>query len=442
MLAFRLARAAGALVRESERDGHRRPFALVASDTRVSSGMLDAAVTAGLTSSGVDAVRLGVLPTPGLSWLTHHVGAACGVMISASHNPVEDNGVKLFGPDGYKLPDEIELRLESMVEEIERDDRLPRPVGTAVGRVRAEPGWKEDYLRHLAETARGRHDGLRVVLDCANGAAHELAPALFRSLGADVVALNTGDSGEDINVRCGSTHPEELQEEVRRRGADVGLAFDGDADRCIAVDERGDLVDGDRILTIFALDRLASGSLPGGAVACTVYSNGGLAEALRQRGGDVVVTPPGDRQVLAAMLERGLALGGEQSGHIICLERARTGDGMLTGVMLLDVMRRAGRPLSELAARMPSLPQVLLSVRVERKDALLEHPDVREVVARARADLGDHGRVYVRPSGTEPVIRVMVEGHDGAEVQRWAGAIQEVLCRAGRREVGAPDPQR
>lgn len=462
LLAYKLGRATGALVMgwgeggvrlaarsdgasgESGRSREGRPFVFVATDTRVSSGMLEAAVTAGVTSAGADVVRLGVLPTPALSWLVHHAGAAVGVMVSASHNPVEDNGIKIVGPDGYKLRDELEELLERTVEELDREDRLPRPTGLDVGRVRYEPRWREAYLQHLVERAGATFEGWRVVVDCANGAAHEIAPELLRRLGADVVAINTGATGEDINVGCGSTHPEQAAEAVRRTGARVGLAFDGDADRCIAIDERGEVVDGDQILAICALERLRQGTLPGRAVAATVYSNGGLRAALRRAGGDVVITPPGDRHVLEAMLQRGLVLGGEQSGHVIFLEHARTGDGVLTGLMLLGVMKRAGRPLSELAAQMPRFPQALVNVRVARKEGLLDSSEVREAIQRAERALGESGRIYVRPSGTEPVIRVMVEGPDREQVQRLAHEVAEVVQRVGRempREVMTPATQ-
>ena len=458
LLAYRLGRATGALVMGwgdgaaglgrsagapagGGAAGQGRPFVLVATDTRVSSGMLEAAVTAGLTSVGVDVVRLGVLPTPALSWLVPHTGAAAGVMISASHNPVEDNGIKIVGADGYKLPDRLEAALERAVEEMGREDRLPFPVGLSVGRVRHEPQWQEAYLAHLARLAGTTFEGWRVVLDCANGAAHRVAPEILRRLGAEVVAINTGDSGEDINVACGSTHPEKAAQAVRRVGAHVGLAFDGDADRCIAIDERGEVVDGDQILAICALERLRRGDLPGRAVAVTVYSNGGLREALQAAGGDVVVTPPGDRAVLEAMLERGLVLGGEQSGHVIFLEHARTGDGILTGLMLLAVMKRAGLPLSRLAAQMPRYPQALVNARVARKEALLEHPEVRQAIEEAHRALGEGGRLLVRPSGTEPVVRVMVEGRDSRQVEALARRLAEVLERVSRtmaREEVAP----
>lgn len=449
LLAYRLGRATGALVMgwgdgearlerghvagSAPRDErHPRPFVLVATDTRVSSGMLEAAVTAGLSSAGVDVVRLGVLPTPALSWLVPHAGAAAGIMISASHNPVEDNGIKIVGADGYKLPDRVEAVLERTVEEMDGQDRLPRPVGLAVGRVRYEPHWQEAYLSYLIDLVGTTFEGWRVVVDCANGAAHRLAPELLRRLGADVVAINTGDSGEDINVGCGSTHPERAAEVVRQTGARVGLTFDGDADRCIAIDEQGQVVDGDQILAICALERLRQGTLPGGAVAVTVYSNGGLREALRKAGGDVVVTPPGDRHVLEAMLQRGLVLGGEQSGHVIFLEHARTGDGILTGLMLLATMQRSGWPLSRLAAQMPRYPQVLLAARVASKESLLEQPEVRQVIEAAQRALGESGRILVRPSGTEPVVRVMVEGPDRQRVEQLAHEVVEVLERVSR----------
>ena len=431
LLAFRLGRAAGALLARGEvepagRGDAPRPLVLVGCDTRVSGGMLEAAITAGFTSSGVDVMRVGVVPTPGLSHLTRTVGASMGVMISASHNPVEDNGIKFFAADGFKVADELELRLEAMVEELAREDRLPRPTGVTVGRVRDDPALTHRYEEYLAERAPDL-SGLRVVVDCANGAAYGVAPRLFRRLGADVVAIHTGSGGEDINVNCGSTHPEAVARAVLEQGADVGLAFDGDADRCIAVDEQGQVVDGDAILAICALPRLRAGQLPGRAVAATVYSNGGLHAAMAREGGRVVVTPPGDRQVLLAMLKHGLVLGGEQSGHIIFLEHARTGDGLLTGLMLLSVVKASGMPLSRLSAQMPRLPQVLVSVRVADREGAVGHPQVARVIEEARGALGPAGRVYVRPSGTEPVIRVMVEGVDEGAVRAWADRVAEAL---------------
>ncbi len=439
LLAFRLGRAAGALLAEQAQEGsgpRRRPVVLVGRDTRVSGGMLEGAITAGLTSTGADVIRLGVIPTPGLSYLTHRAGVDAGVMISASHNPVEDNGIKFFAPTGYKLPDEQERRLEAMVLEMATEDRLPSPTGAGVGRVTDEPALKSRYQEFLTASPGVRLEGLRVVVDCANGAAGELAPAVFRALGAEVVPIFTGRSGEDVNVNCGSTHPQALARAVREHGADAGLAFDGDADRCIAVDEQGQVVDGDQILAIFALERLRSGSLPNNAVACTVYSNGGLAAALGREGGRVVVTPPGDRHVLEALLEHGLVLGGEQSGHIILLEHARTGDGILTGAMLLSVMKRRGLPLSRLAGQMPRMPQVLVNVRVRDRERVLSHPSVTAAIEQARASVGEGGRVYVRASGTEPVVRVMVEGADEARVQRWAHRLAQALQAAEAGESG------
>ena len=433
LLAFRLGRAAGALVASGAsplgRRGSGRPVVVVGCDTRVSGGMLEGAIAAGFASSGVDVRRAGILPTPALSYLTEASGADLGVMISASHNPVEDNGIKLFGPDGYKLADELELELEAMVAALEREDGLPRPTGTAVGRVREDRTLVGRYEAFLAE--RGPDlSGLKLVVDCANGAAYDVAPRLLRRLGAEVVAIHTGSGGEDINVGCGSTHPETLARAVREHRAAVGLALDGDADRCIAVDEEGQVVDGDAILAICALPRLRAGTLPGRAVAATVYSNGGLQAAMAREGGGVVVTQPGDRQVLAAMLAHGLVLGGEPSGHVIFLEHARTGDGLLTGLMLLAALRASGQPLSQLRRQLPRLPQRLLNVRVARREGLLERPEVAEAVEQARRALGSSGRVLVRPSGTESVVRVMVEGTDEGAVAAWAERIADSLRRA------------
>lgn len=427
-LAFRLGRAAASWL---ARDGA-RPRLLVGRDTRLSSPMLEAALLAGIASAGGDAVSLGVITTPGVAALVCRRRAAGGAVVSASHNPAEYNGIKFFGPDGYKLPDEAEERIEALM----REDGLPRPTGAALGRLEVDEGAGEEYLAALEATVPEGLEGLRVVLDCAHGAAYRLAPALFRRLGARVRVLHDRPDGLNINAGCGALHPRALQEAVVREGADAGLAFDGDADRVIAVDERGQVVDGDQVLAVAALHLKGAGRLPGATVVATVMSNLGLEHTLAAAGVRLLRTRVGDRYVLEAMREGGYVLGGEPSGHVIFLEHATTGDGLVTGAQLLRIMRETGRRLSELAAVMVRYPQALLNVRVapgaRAGDRVAGSRAVQEAIARAERLLAGRGRVLVRPSGTEPLVRVMVEGQDAAQVE---GLARE-LASAIERELG------
>jgi phosphoglucosamine mutase len=380
--------------------------AVVGRDTRASGELLEAAVVAGLASAGVSVARLGVLPTPGVAYATAARGADLGVMLSASHNPMPDNGVKLFDGAGYKLPDAVEDEVEAKLRE-----EWSRPTGAGVGRVRDDAGAVEDYVAHLVG-AGGRLDGLRVVVDCAHGAAAFVAPEVLRRLGADVTAIGAEPDGLNINDGYGSTHPERLVAAVRETGADAGIAHDGDADRCLAVTAAGELVDGDQLLAILAAGSGAT------AVVATVMANLGFKRAMAERGVEVVETAVGDRYVLEAMRARGIPLGGEQSGHVILADHATTGDGVLTAVRVLSEVARTGRPLADLAAVMTKLPQVLLNVRVADKDAALAA--AAGAVAEAEAELGTDGRVLVRPSGTEPVVRVMVEAVSEDDARRVA----------------------
>lgn len=399
--------------------GSRGPI-YVGRDTRISGQMLEAALVAGITSAGVDAVLLGVLPTPAVAHLTRTEHATAGVMISASHNPVEDNGIKFFYGDGYKLPDETEDRIEAALHA-----EWTRPVGAGVGRVRHDAdAWRRygAYLVSLGQPLAG----LRVVIDCANGAAYHVAPWVLQQLGATCLVVHAAPNGENINVRCGSTQPESLQEAVPAHQAHIGLAFDGDADRLIAVDEKGELVDGDHILAICGLDMLRAGRLPKQTLAATIYSNMGLQLALQRAGGRVLSTKAGDRYVLEAMRDHGLTLGGEQSGHVIFLEHTTTGDGLLTAIKLMSVQQKAGLPLSELAAQMVSAPQVLKNVRVRSK--LWEgNATITAAIDAAQKDLGHTGRLFVRASGTEPLVRVLAEGSDQALVEKAAEQVAAVL---------------
>jgi phosphoglucosamine mutase len=421
-LAFSLGRASVAAL-----GGETRPAFAVGRDTRASGEMLEAALAAGICSAGGDVLRLGVMPTPGVAFLTADLGARAGVVISASHNPPEDNGIKLFSAEGRKLPDEVEDRIERLMD---RGDGA-RPEGAGVGRIipEAEDG-AERYLRHLVEAADGRLDGLRVVVDAAHGAAHRLAPELLRRLGAEVEAIGDRPDGTNINSGCGATHPEMVAEAVRRFGADAGVAHDGDADRAILVDAEGGVVDGDHVLGASAVALKEEGLLSKDAVVATVMANLGFRRAMEEAGITVLETAVGDRYVLEEMLRSGAVLGGEQSGHVIFLEKATTGDGLLTAAWFLALARRRGVGVADLASVVRKFPQVLVAVPVADRGGLEGSEPVREAVQAAERDLGDGGRVLVRPSGTEPVIRVMVEAATEEEARRHADAIAEAVSRS------------
>jgi phosphoglucosamine mutase len=395
---------------------------LIGADTRASGPMLVAALAAGLASAGADVADLGVLPTPAVAFASATEGVPAAV-VSASHNPWSDNGIKVLGPGGRKLADDVEAAISAQLEHPRAD------VGKRVGAIdRASPDLARLYADHVAGALDGRDlAGCRVVVDCANGAASFIAPAVLERLGVDLVVLSAAPDGTNINDGCGSTYPGPLQAAVVAAGADAGLAFDGDADRVLAVTGSGELVDGDQILALCAADLQARGRLPGAAIAVTVMSNLGLRLALAEGGIGVVETPVGDRYVLEAMERDGLALGGEQSGHIIFRELATTGDGLLTGVLLLDVVRRRGRSLADAAAAaMTRLPQVLHNVRAPA--AAAKDPAVLAAVADAEAGLGGHGRVVLRPSGTEPLVRVMVEAPTEAEAGSIATRLAAVVA--------------
>jgi phosphoglucosamine mutase len=378
--------------------------------------MLSAALAAGLTSTGTDAVDLGVVTTPCLVHASLDQRHAAGIMVSASHNPAPDNGLKVVVA-GRKADDEVEAELDALIDD-------PSPIGSLpndeLGRVRADREAPEAYARHLREVAGDAFEGLRLGIDCANGSASFIAPALFRELGAQVTVLFDAPNGTNINDGCGSTHPGRLAATVAAAGLEIGFAFDGDADRLIAVDERGQLVDGDAVMGIVALQRLAGGTLRNSVLVATVMSNGGLERAVRAAGGTVVRTPVGDRHVFEAMEREDAVLGGEQSGHIIFRDRSTTGDGLLTGIELVRAVRSAGLALSELAGRIPRLPQVVINSPVLRRDDWGEDAEFVAAVERATLQMGDRGRVLVRPSGTEPKIRIMVEGDDADEIDRIA----------------------
>ncbi len=421
--------------------GGRRPVAVVGRDPRASGEFLEAAVVAGLASSGVDVLTLGVVPTPAVAYLTADLGAELGVMLSASHNPAPDNGIKLFTLGGIKLPDAVEDQIELSLGGVSgrQAGRAGDPVlpGGGFGRVRDASGDIERYLAHLLSTLPGSGSGdalplagLRVVVDCAHGAASELAPRLLRRAGADVIAIGAEPDGLNINEGCGSTCLSVLAAAVTEHRADAGIAHDGDADRCLAVDADGQLIDGDQILAVLALALRDAGQLAGDTVVTTVMANLGFRKAMRAAGIDVVETLVGDRYVLEAMREGKFVLGGEQSGHVILLDHATTGDGMLTGLQLLSVMARRRQPLRALAAVMARYPQVLINVPGVDKSLAASSAELTAAVTAAEAELGTSGRVLVRPSGTEHAIRVMVEALDAGQAhrvaERLAGAVREL----------------
>ncbi|MBB3728619.1 phosphoglucosamine mutase [Nonomuraea dietziae] len=399
-------------------------MAVVGRDPRASGEFLEAAVVAGLASSGVDVLRLGVLPTPAVAHLTAALGADLGVMLSASHNPAPDNGIKFLARGGFKLSDTVEDEIERRLGE-----RWERPVGSGVGRVREAYGEADRYISHLLDTVDGRLDGLNIVVDCANGAASVVAPEALLRAGAQVEAIGARPDGLNINAGCGSTHLDKLQQVVISRGADLGIAYDGDADRCLAVDHKGAVIDGDQIMAILALAMHAEGRLTRDTVVATVMSNLGFKLAMREAGINVIQTAVGDRYVLEAMKAEGYNLGGEQSGHVILLDHATTGDGLLTSLHLLSVVARTGRSLRDLASVMTALPQILINVKdVDRGKAAA--PQLSEAVAAAEAELGETGRVLIRPSGTEPMIRVMVEASSEEQASRVAGQLADVVRTA------------
>jgi len=424
-LAMDLSVAAARVLGEAGAFAGHRPVAVVGRDPRASGEFLEAAVVAGLAGAGVDVLLLGVLPTPAVAYLTRALEADLGVMLSASHNPAPDNGIKFFDRSGYKLADEIEDRIEAQL-----GADWQGPTGADVGRVRDAHGAVEQYVAHLLSTLPASLDGLRVVVDCANGAASSIAPEALRRAGAEVTAIGNAPDGLNINAGCGSTHLEALRAAVIAQGADAGIAHDGDADRCLAVTASGEVVDGDQIMAILATELREAGRLAGDTVVATVMSNLGFKIAMREAGIGVVETAVGDRYVLEAMKAGGYTLGGEQSGHVIMLEHATTGDGLLTGLHLLATMARRERSLEELAKVMHRLPQVLVNVRGVDKTKVGASPELAEAVTEAEKELGDGGRVLIRPSGTEPMVRVMVEAPTQEQAQRVADRLAEVVRTA------------
>ncbi|WP_137725416.1 phosphoglucosamine mutase [Prescottella subtropica] len=403
-----------------------RPAAVVGRDPRASGEMLEAAVTAGLTAAGVDVILVGILPTPAVAYLTGAYDAALGVMISASHNPMPDNGIKIFAAGGHKLDDDVENRIEAAI----AAGPTRRPTGAGIGRVDVAFDATSRYLAHLAGAQGTRLDGLTVVVDCAHGASSTVAPDAYRAAGATVIAIHADPDGYNINDGCGSTHLEGLQRAVVEHGADLGLGHDGDADRCLAVDATGSVVDGDAIMAVLAIAMRDAGELARNTLVATVMSNLGLHLAMRDAGITMRTTAVGDRYVLEELRAGGFALGGEQSGHVVLPAHGTTGDGVLTGLRLMARMAGTGRSLADLAAAMTALPQVLINVKVTDKTAVATAPKVVAAIAAAETELGDTGRVLLRPSGTEQLVRVMVEAADTATAQRIAETLAEKVASA------------
>ncbi len=425
--AFKLGRVGGYVL---TRDAADRPKVLIGRDTRISGEMLEGALVAGLLSIGVEVMRLGVISTPGVAYLTRIMSANAGVMISASHNPVADNGIKFFGPDGFKLTDAQEAEIEVILDA--PADTLPRPIGADLGSVSDYFEGGQKYIQYLKQTVTEEFDGIHVALDCAHGATSSLATHLFADLEADISTMGASPSGLNINDGVGSTHPEGLAKFVTEKGADVGLAFDGDGDRLIAVDENGNIVDGDQIMFIIGKHLNTVGRLKKQTIVSTVMSNMGFYKAVENNDMHSVQTAVGDRYVVEEMRANDYNLGGEQSGHIVFLDYNTTGDGLLTGIQLVNIMKATGKKLSELASEMKIFPQRLVNVRVTDKHAVTENAKVAAVIAEVEADMAGNGRVLVRPSGTEPLVRVMVEAATEEDCEHYVERIADVV----RAEMG------
>lgn len=427
--AFRLGRVAGGVITGSRQGCP----VLIGRDPRLSGDLLRSALTTGLLSVGVEVIDLGILPTAGVAYLTCQGGAAAGAMISASHNPAPDNGIKFFGPDGRKIADATETAIEEAIDDWES---FPFPTGENLGRLHSGHSRVEQYVDFLIRSAPCRLDGLKVVMDCGHGAAYELGPRVARALGAEVIELGTTPDGMNINAGFGALHPERARETVREHGAHLGVCFDGDADRAILSDEQGNLVDGDRVMALCAIAWKDTDQLPGNQVVGTVMSNVGLERGLADRGIRLLRAAVGDRHVADMMREQGAALGGEKSGHIIFSRHATTGDGILTFLQVAGVMLQAGRPLSELAGQIREYPQLLVNVPVWRRRGWREQPDLWAAVREVETQLEGRGRILVRASGTERLIRVMAEGPEEAEVRQVVERVATVV----RDRMGSPPP--
>ena len=422
-MAYRLGRAATLYFGKEDE----QPLILIGRDTRISGEMLEAALTAGICSAGGRAMLAGVIPTPAVAYLARRHKAKAGIVISASHNPFHDNGIKFFGGDGYKLPDAVEDELESIVHQLEQNDTLARPSGDKVGHIEYRTDLLNQYIEFVLSTCKERFDGMNIVLDCANGASYQVMPRVLRELGAKVKVIHALPNGVNINDKCGSTHLESLQRTVLETHADFGIAHDGDADRCLCVDEKGQIIDGDHILIMCAQDMIKAGTLPYNTVVTTVMANIGFHKAIKAAGGRAEITQVGDRYVLENMLKNGYKIGGEQSGHIIFTDYSTTGDGPITALQVLSSLKRSGRKASDLTNLMTTYPQLLVNVKVATKDGWETNEAIKAAIAKGEQELGSDGRILVRPSGTEPLIRVMAEGPDQAHLETICNAIADVV---------------
>jgi phosphoglucosamine mutase len=421
-LAVDLAIAAAHVLAEIGAFAGHRPTAIVGQDSRASGDFLEAAIVAGLTSAGVDVYRVGVLPTPAVAFLVKESNADLGVMISASHNPMPDNGIKFFAKGGDKLADQVEAQIEARLGE-----PWDRPTGLNVGRIIIDEGATKRYIKHLLSTISIKLTGLNIIVDCANGAASTVAPSAYAAAGATVKAISATPTGWNINENCGSTHLDNLISEVKKSGADLGVAHDGDADRCLLVAKSGEVIDGDYILNILASSYLAEGKLNKKTVVGTVMSNLGFINSMQALGINVEKTAVGDRYVLEKMLENDLSLGGEQSGHVIMRQFSNTGDGLLTALQVMQVMVKSKKSLQELAANMKKYPQVLINVKDVNKDKLSSSVKIKQAIITAEQQLGQNGRVLLRASGTEAVIRVMVEANELDLAQKIAESLAQLV---------------
>ena len=424
-LAFKIGRA-GAYVLTS---AAHKPKILVGRDTRISGEMLESALIAGICSVGAQAVCVGVIPTPAIAYLVRTQGFDAGVMISASHNPFEHNGIKYFNSEGYKLSDEIEERIEAII--LDNAEEISRPTHENVGRISHDSTLCEKYIKFAASTTEVRLDGMKIAIDCANGASSVTAQKALEILGAEVSVINNSPDGININADCGSTHIEGLMRYVTEVGADMGLAFDGDADRVLAVSEKGEYVDGDKIMAICALDLKARGKLKKNTIVATVMSNLGLFVMGREKGLNIEKTKVGDRYVLEEMLKSDYSIGGEQSGHVILLEHNTTGDGLVTGIQLASAVKKSGKTLSALAGVMDVYPQVLINAKVktENKERYTEDAEIMAAIEKIEAEFANNGRVLIRPSGTEPLVRVMIEGKDESVIRARAEALADLIVK-------------
>ncbi|AZP04393.1 phosphoglucosamine mutase [Jeotgalibaca ciconiae] len=428
-LAFKLGRYGGHVLKEHAPEIE-KPLVLVARDTRISGQLLEHALVAGLLSVGIEVLQLGVITTPGVAYLTRIQGAVAGVMISASHNPAEDNGIKFFGADGFKLSDDQELEIEAYLDQ--EEDNLPRPSSDGLGTVDEYNEGILKYIQYLQTTISNDLSGLTVCLDGANGAASPIVNRLFADLETDFYTMGTKPNGININDGVGSTHPEQLQEFVREKGADIGVAFDGDGDRCIAVDENGEIVDGDKIMYICGKYLKSKSELNKNTIVSTVMSNLGFHKAVEAEDMVALKTQVGDRYVVEEMRKNGYNFGGEQSGHVVFLDYNTTGDGLLTAIQLMHVMKATGKKLSELASEVTIYPQELVNIRVTNKNGVMDIPAVKEVIEQVEADMGGNGRILVRPSGTEPLLRIMAEAETDEKTHEYVTRIADVV----RSEIG------